>query len=823
MSPQKDQTKKPNTNLTQGAPEVVPVLETHKGVIFPSSSIPIRIEKDQDTEYFLVCLKERPYCILQTDAEDGADGGFPVGVLGVVTNLDETDPKYFVFRFSGIYRVYVERVEKQHGVIMAKHKPVIDIPLSEEDADEQNVRRVVSLLQDEFPLAFSLLMHRVFGTQSAQAFFQKTLVQDVMVRLRNIDARNMSSVIDGVMNMLNHVVIVINGKEVGIHKASLIILAEPAVLLRLKYFMDLLNILFRHGSDEQADEDDEAADTLEARYEEIKEKIPDEAQKEIKKELNRMRHAHPSEASVAQDHAELLLDLPWGVYTKDPPDLRSVKDILNEDHAELEKVKERILEYLAVRQLNPAAKSRTLCLVGPPGVGKTSLGESIARALGRKFINMSLGGMHDEAELRGHRKTYIGAGPGLILEHMRRAGSANPVFMLDEGDKIGKDFRGDPSAALLSILDPKQNVKFFDWFAKVHFDLSRVLFVVTANIVETILPALLDRFEILEIPGYTPRQKLNIAKRHLIDRRKKEDGFPIKKDGEEPIDVVFTDEALLAMVDYVDEAGVRGFEDIIDTPFRKIAKMVQSGDETIRGVLEITKANVERYCGKPRKIEHTIPDILPPGVVPVLAVSDTGGHVFQAEVTMGYHPSDRKLKMTGVRDASQTKDIVNKIDESFQDGFDALMWVMKIIFDDVRAYEKEYGPLLLTGRLTDGAVPKDGPSAGVPLVGTIYGIVTKQTIKPTKETPLLGATGEITKNMLLVRAVGGIRDKILAAHRFGVRCMIIPKENERDIADIPLEIREDMDIRLVRTIPEALRIMYPNDERIRTYIESQHQ
>ncbi|MBU6414637.1 AAA family ATPase, partial [Patescibacteria group bacterium] len=733
------------------------------------------------------------------------------------------------FRVIGRNRVYVERAESKNGIILARHKPLVEIPIPAQETKTQEFKDLFLFLQEKFPRLFSLLLNEMLGNDQADEFFSLLYVQDAIQRLRRVDAENVVSVIDGIMNMLNHITFSNKKNEqISIYKQSLLILAEPVIMLRLGKTVGLLHELFKqcaelkNGKINEADAQ-QATNGLAERYEKKKNDICEEARNAIEKDLEKIKHAqHPAEVSVVYDHAEFLVDLPWGKYTEDPKNLSGVNQALDNGMYGLEKIKNRILEFLAVRQLNPAAKSRTLCFVGPPGVGKTALGELIANALNRKFISLSLGGLRDEAELRGHRSTYIGAAAGLILEHIKRANSANPVFVLDELDKVNRDYRGDPSAALLSILDPQQNNRFFDWYAKAPFDLSRVLFIATANILETILPALEDRLEIIEIPGYTPLQKLQIAKCHLINRRKKENGFPIIREGKSQIDVHFSDAAILKMVnDYTSEAGVRNLEEIIDRPFRNVARAVQSGDETISGIIEITEENLETYCGKLMFIQHKIPDVLPPGVVPILSVSDTGGHVMEVEVTKGYHPGGRKITMTGIRSAPQTKDVVNKIEESAKDGFDALMWVMKIIFEDVQKYEKKIGPILLTGHITDGAVPKDGPSAGVSITGAIYGAITGQSIKPTKEIPLLAATGEITKNMLLIRAIGGVRDKILAAHRRGVRRIIIPKENERDIADIPQEILNEVEIIPVQTIPEALHIMYPNDEKITHYFEKQ--
>lgn len=819
----KDEKREQNAGLIRGAPEIVPVLEMDHMVVFPSSTFPIQLTDDLELASCLAHLKEGAYLIVQPSARDGAEGGFPVGVLGAITNFDETDPQKPRFSFSGLYRVYVERMGNQSGVITAKHKPVQDIPLTEADAKHPGFQGVVSLLRSDFLIAFAIFTQRILGARSGQDFLQEKFVQDAMMRIRHVDAENIASVIDGIMNMLNHIVVLQPEKRIDIRDPSLFVLAESAILLRLKYLMAVLNALFMHDPSEETagESDDEEADALRTRYEEIKDKISEEARKEIEKEFSRMRRAHSSEASKAQDHLELLLAMPWGTYTEDRQDLREAGRILNERHTGLDKIKDRILESIAVRQLNPSAKAPILCFVGPPGVGKTSLGQAIADALGRKFIRVSLGGMRDQAFLKGFEGTYISSKEGRIIEAIKRCGSSNPVFMIDEVDKIGEDYRGDPADALLEVLDPEQNNAFWDYYLNVHFDLSQIFFIATANILDPIHPALLDRMEVIELPGYTPLEKLRIAKDHLIPRRRKENGFPIAREGREPLDVAFTDEAILAAVhNYTREAGVRNLEREFDRPFRKIGKAFKSGDVPMENTIVISEENLSQFMGKPFIIEHAVRAILPAGVVPVLAVSDTGGHFFEAEVSRGHSPVDRKIYMRGVLGPSALKNSVNQIEESLKTVFAFLTHDGRILAERLLELEEKH-PLFLDGSITNGGIPKDGPSAGVSLLLALYGKLTDQSIKPSADVPLLGATGAVTMNLGEIRPVGGIRDKILTAHRHGVRRLIIPKENENDLDDVPEEIRSEMEIKPLAFMLEALAYAYPHDERIRRFIESQ--
>lgn len=572
---------------------------------------------------------------------------------------------------------------------------------------------------------------------------------------------------------------------------------------------------------DKADEDDD----LSIRYYEIKDSMPPNVRKIIERGFRQIREDEQTQG-IAEDilkkRLEWLVGMPWGFFTTDTENLDDVKKILNDDHFGLEKVKQLIYEHLAVRKLNPLGKSPILCLVGPPGVGKTSLGQSIARALGRKFVRISLGGLHDEAEIRGHRSTYMGAFPGKIIEGIRDAGSMNPVFMLDEIEKVGSDWKGDPKSALLEALDPEQNHSFKDNYLRISFDLSRVFFITTANTTDTMLPALRDRMEVVELPGYIPQEKLQIAKRHLIPKQKKENGFPAIHAGK-TFDLDFSNGAILKMIyERTDEAGVRNLERVLNSAFRKTADKIFSDDPPTTEIIEITEQNIHIYCGKAPFIDSALPQgPLPPGVVPVLCVSSSGtGHVIFVEVSIGYHPGGRKIVVYGV-DASGEQDLGNEVKQSVKIAWDALTSRNCILFDTVREFEQKFGPMLVSVSLTDLGTLKSGPSAGVPIFLALFGALVEESIRPTSEIPLLAATGEITKKLDIISAVGNIREKILVAHRKGVRVAIIPKDNERDIEDITREILEGPD--RIHIIPEssmfkALERAYPNNQLLQEYL-----
>ncbi len=509
----------------------------------------------------------------------------------------------------------------------------------------------------------------------------------------------------------------------------------------------------------------------------------EEAKKEAHRELKRLAKMNPAAAdyTVTRTYLDWLVTLPWNKVGKLKIDLAKAKQTLDEDHWDLEKIKERILEYLAVLKLKPEMKGPILCFVGPPGVGKTSLGKSIARALDRKFARMSLGGIHDEAEIRGHRRTYIGALPGQIIQGIRRAETCDPIFMLDEVDKIGRDFRGDPSSALLEVLDPEQNSSFRDNYLDVPFDLSSVLFICTANVLDTIPPALLDRMEVLELQGYTEQEKIHIAHRHLIRKQTEAHGL------HHPDQIEFTDDALGHVIrHYTREAGVRNLEREVATLCRKQARRVAEGSQE---KMTLVPKLVEELLGVPRfRLDTEIVDrTRKPGVTVGLAWTPTGGDVLFVEVDL--MKAGKNFKMTG--------QVGPVMQESMQA---ALTWV--------RSHAEEYGidsdffaKNDVHVHVPAGAIPKDGPSAGVTMVTAIVSALTSRLIKPR-----LAMTGEITLSGLVL-PVGGIKEKVLAAKRAGVKHVLLPSDNEPNVKeDLAGDVLSGIKPHFVKTIEEVLQL-----------------
>jgi ATP-dependent Lon protease len=530
------------------------------------------------------------------------------------------------------------------------------------------------------------------------------------------------------------------------------------------------------GSQREADELRERIDAAD---------LPEEALEQADRELRRLRAlpSHAPDRHMIRTYLEWMADLPWRVETEDKLDLHHAREILDEDHHDLEKVKDRILEFLAVRKLAPEAKAPILCFVGPPGVGKTSLGRSIARAMERNFTRASLGGVRDEAEVRGHRRTYVGAMPGRVLQSLRRAGSRNPVFLLDEIDKLGADFRGDPSSALLEVLDPEQNTTFSDHYLEVPFDLSRVLFIATANTLSTIPPPLLDRMEVIELPGYTDRDKLAIARDHLIPKQLEAHGLDASL-------VVLGDDAVdLVVHEYTREAGVRNLERQFATLIRKAAARI-AGDRSNgierESAFQVDSDFVALALGAPPHLPETAERTEVAGVVVGLAATAHGGDILFLESTVSPGGEGVRLRLTG-----QLGDVMRESAEA------ALSWV--------RANAERLG--LPAGALESGeihlhvpagAVPKDGPSAGVALATAILSALTGRRAKGT-----VAMTGEISLRGKVL-PVGGIKAKLLAALRAGVETVLLPKRNEKDLVEVPQEVLDALEIILVDEVEDAV-------------------
>ncbi len=516
-----------------------------------------------------------------------------------------------------------------------------------------------------------------------------------------------------------------------------------------------------------------------------KAKMPKSVRKEARKQISRMEMMHPdsSEATIIRTYIDWIIDVPWKKGTKDKLDLVAAREVLDEDHFGLDKIKERILEYLAVRKLNPDTKGPILCFIGPPGVGKTSLGRSIARAMGRKFHRLSLGGMRDEAEIRGHRRTYIGAMPGRIIQGLKTVNSNNPLFMMDEVDKVGSDYRGDPSSALLEVLDPEQNYEFTDHYMNMPFDLSKVMFITTANRSDTIPGPLLDRMEIIELSGYTLEEKVEIAKRYLLPRQ-------IKENGIKPRHLRFAEGALSYIIShYTHEAGLRNLEREIGKICRKVARKIAEGG---KGPYTISRNTLDKYLGPPKTIpESELEQLYQPGLVTGLAWTEVGGEILTIEVNI--MPGKGKMTLTG------------QLGDVMKESVEAALTYCRSRCDDLGVEEDYFDKHDMHVHVPAGAIPKDGPSAGISMATAIYSAITGK-----KVIQKLAMTGEVTLRGRVL-PIGGLKEKALAAVRADLSKVIIPAQNEKDLVEIPPEIRKIMTFYPVKDMDEVVAIAFDNE------------
>ena len=533
---------------------------------------------------------------------------------------------------------------------------------------------------------------------------------------------------------------------------------------------------------ELGDIDDRSQEIEDLRQKFVKARMPPLVKKEGLKQVKRLEMMHPdaSEANTIRTYVDWLLDVPWRKGTKDRLDLKTAKDVLDEDHYGLDKVKERILEYLAVRKLNKSSKGPILCFVGPPGVGKTSLGKSIARAMGRKFHRISLGGMRDEAEIRGHRRTYIGAMPGRIIQGLKMAQSNNPVFMMDEIDKVGADYRGDPSSALLEVLDPEQNFSFSDHYLNLPYDLSKVMFITTANMNDTIPRPLMDRMEVIRLAGYSLEEKMIIAKRYLLPRQLKENGINKKH-------IKLDDKTLEKIIsNYTREAGLRNLEREIGKVCRKTARRIAEGG---KGPYTISGMTLSRYLGPPKYLpESEAETIDQPGMATGLAWTEVGGEILYVEVSI--LKGSGKLIMTG------------HLGDVMKESAQAALTFCRSREKNLKLSEKYFEEVDIHVHVPAGAIPKDGPSAGVTMATALYSALSQKKVKKN-----IAMTGEITLRGRVL-PIGGLKEKALAALRTGIRTVIIPEQNKNDLVEIPKPLRQKMRFVPVKNMDQIFSLVF---------------
>jgi ATP-dependent Lon protease len=705
----------------------------------------------------------------------GPDQVHHVGTIATITQMRRVDGGAMQLIVTGLERGVVTRFLREEPHLMAQ---VSRWPMPDDRGAELEglSRAVLALAQRAAELAepsAGINLQAVLGhdaSASKIAFFVAALFGLPTERLQEIlEAQSAQSMLEILRELLAHEIAVLEVKEA--------ITKRTATEMTEQQREHILRQQLRSIQEELGEQDPEQAEIalLEKRIAEAD--LPDAVREDVQRELDRMRRlpAASQEHHVIRSRIELILDLPWKKVTAKEIDIQAARAVLDEDHYDLLDVKERILEHLAVLRLNPSAKAPIICFVGAPGVGKTSVGRSIARALGRKFERLSLGGMHDESELRGHRRTYVGAMPGRIIQAIRSAGTSDPVLMLDEIDKLGRDFRGDPAAALLEVLDPEQHDTFHDNYLDLPFDLSRVFFVTTANTLDTIPGPLLDRMEIIHLPGYTDEDKLEIARRFLLPRQRAHSGL-----SEEQLHI---DDSVIRelIAHYTREAGVRQLEQRIGSIARKLALRLAEG----RSLARIETKDLSELLGPAPYARERWRQSLPPGVAAGMAWTEAGGDILYVEATL--LPESRGLVLTG--------HLGEVMKESAQAALSYLWANASQLAIDSKRLER-------TGihvHVPAGATPKDGPSAGVTMATAIASLITGV---PTRTDTAM--TGEVTLTGLVLR-VGGIREKVLAAFRLGIRRVILPAENSVDLVELPDEVRAGTEFVLVSSVDQVLR------------------
>jgi ATP-dependent Lon protease len=766
-------------------PDVVGILPLRSAVVFPHAVVPLTAGRPSSVRLIEDAVQHGRLIgtVMQRDpaAEaPTAEGVYPVGTLAVIHRVLKQSDGTLRLVVQGLSRFRLVEFRETEPFLRARIEPVADVEPAAGDLEtEALVRSAASLFQKVVSLSPTLpdeLASAISSVQGANALAD--VVAASLPSLTLAFKQELLETID-VTERLRKLVTAL-GKEAEVlelgSKIQSEIQSEMSKTQREYYLREQLKAIQKELGD--ADERTQEIEGLRQRIEAAG--MPDEARAEAERELGRLSKMPPAAAeyTVARTYIEWLVSMPWRTETTDRVEIDRARAILDEDHEGLPKIKERMLEYLAVKKIRPEGKDPIFCFVGPPGVGKTSLGRSIARALGRKFHRISLGGMRDEAEIRGHRRTYIGALPGQIIQGLRRAGTKNPVFMLDEVDKLGADFRGDPASALLEVLDPEQNSAFRDHYLDVPVDLSRVLFITTANVIDGIPGPLRDRMEVVTLAGYTEEEKMAIAARHLVPRQAREHGLDPGRD------VDFAPEALRLLARaYTREAGVRSLERQIASICRKVARQRAEGRTEL---VRVTPDVVTSFLGAPRfEWEELEERTRVPGVAVGLAWTPAGGDILFVEAA----------RMKGARTLTLTGQLGDVMKESAQA---ALSWIRSHA-SHLAVGEDFWDQSDIHIHVPAGAIPKDGPSAGVTIAVALASLLTGRRVQPG-----LAMTGEISLSGRVL-AVGGIKEKVLAAHRVGVRTVILPRRNEKNLQeDVPAEVRQALTIHLVDAVDEAV-------------------
>jgi len=763
-------------------PDELPILPLFDTVLFPKMVLPLVVMQPESVQLIDQAMsKDRLVGLIvsrkpSSDKQSSKEDLYSIGTSALILKMAKTDQNRSQLLVQGLSRFSVKRFVSDTPYLRAEVSALEE--KEEKDTESEALMsnmihlfsKVVEL-SPVLPAEMSTMAKSIQEPGILANMVASSINATAEEKQRVLEINDVKKRLKQVTRMVNHQLEIL---ELG-NKIQSQVKGDMDKSQREYYLRQQLKAI-----KEELGEKDETTVELEEYRSKIKKRnLPEEAAKEAERELKRLSKMHPSSAeyTVALTYLDWMTSLPWNEQTPDNHDIKKARRVLDEDHYGLENAKKRIVEYLAVRKLKPDSRGPILCFAGPPGTGKTSLGHSIASALGRKFVRISLGGVRDEAEIRGHRRTYVGALPGRIIQGIRRAGSNNPVFMLDEIDKVGSDFRGDPSSALLEVLDPEQNFSFADHYLDVAFDLSKVMFITTANILDTIPPALRDRMEVLMLTGYTEGEKIKIANRYLIPRQRREHGLKADQ-------IRFTNGAVKRIISgYTREAGLRNLEREIANVCRGVASRIAEETET---AVTINVGNLHKYLGPIRFMSETKSRISTPGIAMGLAWTQSGGELLFVEATA--MKGNKRLTLTGqlgevMKESATTalsfiraNAVSLGIDENFFENHDIHIHVPA------------------------GAIPKDGPSAGVTILTALTSLLTDRSIQ--KDTAM---TGEITLRGQ-VMPVGGIKEKVLAAHRAGIKTIIIPQWNEKDLEDIPKTVQKTIQFHFVQNMRDVLKL-----------------
>jgi len=766
-------------------PIVLPIIPLRNEVLFPHQFLPITVARDKSLKLLTEIDEKDKTIAIMTQKDSSIENPgyldlYDVGTVAkIIRTIDMPDGGKTVL-IQGQYRIKLITFIQDDPFFKAMFEPIYDESRSNAQIDAliSNIRKLFKRTVD---LSSDITYEQLVMVSNIK---EAGMLADMVIAFSNLSIEDKQDVLETfeIEERLNKTNILINKRlqtlELG-EKIQSDIQSKMNKMQREMYLREQLKAIQK-----ELGEDAEGTEIKELREKIISAQMPEETRKVAEKELNRLAQMHPSSAeyTVARTYIDWLFELPWSKSTKDNLEVETVHQQMDADHYNLEKVKKRILEYIAVRKLKNDMKGPILCFVGPPGVGKTSLGRSIANAMGRKFVRMSLGGIRDEAEIRGHRRTYIGALPGRIIQGIKKADSNNPVFMLDEIDKIGFDFRGDPSSALLEVLDPEQNFSFSDHYLEVPFDLSKVMFIATANMVEPIPPALKDRMEIIEIPSYVEEDKLNIATEFLIPKQLKEHGLTGDL-------IEFKEDALkLIIKSYTREAGVRNLERQIAGICRGVATDVARGKSEKK---IITPDLVNEYLGTEQFFSETAERIFETGIAIGLAWTPVGGDILFIEASR--MAGSGKLTLTG------------KLGDVMKESASAAL-------SFIRSKAKEFGiedgfheKYDIHIHIPAGAIPKDGPSAGVTLFTSLLSLLKGRRVRSD-----IAMTGEITLRGAVL-PVGGIKEKVLAAHRAGIKTVLLPERNQKDLIEIPERIRSEIKFHFIKKMGDLVELAFENE------------